>query len=96
LTGRLRGLEARRAELAAEEPEDRKPLSDEDLAMLVGHVRKVIEGGDPPTRKALLQSLVEESASSAARRSTPLFFFPRFDHRKGQCPRRDSNPRRAA
>jgi hypothetical protein len=54
LTGRLRNLEARREELAAEEPAERQPLSNENLALLQAHVREVIEGGDEPTRKALL------------------------------------------
>ena len=60
LTERLRGLEARREELRAEEPAEREPLTDDDLALLQAQVREVIEGGDPPTRKALLQSLVDE------------------------------------
>ena len=96
LSGKLRGLEARRAELSAEEPEGHEPLSAEDLALLVAHVREVIEGGDPPTRKVLLQSLVEEIRVVSRSEIYPSFFCPRFDHRKGQCPRRDSNPRRAA
>jgi hypothetical protein len=61
LSEKLRGLEARREELAVEEPSEREPLTDEDLALLQAEVRKVIEGGDPPTRKALLQSLVDET-----------------------------------
>jgi hypothetical protein len=46
LSGKLRGLKARREELGAEEAEDREPLSDEDVALLVSHVREVIAGGD--------------------------------------------------
>jgi site-specific DNA recombinase len=76
LSGKLRGLEARRAELAAEEPEGHQPLSDEDLALLVGHVREVIDGGDPPTRKALLQSLVEEIRVVSRSEIYPSFLLP--------------------
>jgi hypothetical protein len=53
LGGRLRGLKACREELDAEEPKEDEPLSDEDLELLVAHMREVIAGGDPPARKAL-------------------------------------------
>ncbi len=86
LTGKLRGLEARRAELAAEEPEDREPLSDEDLALLVGHVREVIDGGDPPTRKALLQSLVEEIRVVSRSEIYPSFLLPAVRPPGGSVP----------
>jgi hypothetical protein len=59
-------------------------------------VRDVIEGGDPPTRKALLQSLIEEIRVVSRSEIYPSFFCPRFDHRKGQCPRLDSNQRPTA
>jgi hypothetical protein len=39
LSEKLRGLEARREELAAEEPSEREPLTDEDLALLQAEVR---------------------------------------------------------
>ena len=75
LTERLRGLQARREELSAEEPDEREPLSDEDLALLQAEVREVIEGGDPPTRKALLQSMVEEIRVVKPRGDLPVFLF---------------------
>lgn len=76
LSGKLRGLKARREELGAEEPEDREPLSDEDIALLVAHVREVIADGDAPTRKALLQSPVEDPGRQP-RGDLPIFFFAR-------------------
>jgi hypothetical protein len=56
---KTRGLKARREELGAETPEEHEALSDEDLELLVAHVREVIAGGDPPTRKALVLTPVE-------------------------------------
>ena len=76
LTEKLRGLEARREELAAEEPAEREPLNDEDLAILQAEVREVIEGGDPPTRKALLQSLVDEIRVVSRAEIYPSFSLP--------------------
>jgi hypothetical protein len=86
LSGKLRGLEARRAELAAEEPEGRERLSDEDLALLVAHVRDVIEGGDPPTRKALLQSLIEEIRVVSRSEIYPSFLLPAVRPPQGSVP----------
>ncbi len=76
LSERLRGLQARQEELAAEEPAERDPLSDEDLALLQAQVREVIEGGDQPTRKALLQSLVEEIRVVSRAEIYPSFSLP--------------------
>jgi site-specific DNA recombinase len=76
LTEKLRGLEARREELAAEEPAEREPLNDEDLAILQAEVREVIEGGDAPTRKALLQSLVDEIRVVSRAEIYPSFSLP--------------------
>jgi hypothetical protein len=76
LSEKLRGLEARREELAAEEPSEREPLTDEDLASLQAKVREVIEGGDPPTRKALLQSLVDEIRVVSRAEIFPSFSLP--------------------
>ncbi len=59
-TEKLSGREARRAELSEPEEEKLEPLSDGDLAALATHVREVIEHGDPPQRKALLQAMVAE------------------------------------
>src|SRR2546421_1595539 len=85
------GLKARREELGAETPEEHKPLSDEDPELPVAHVREVIAGGDPPARKALLQSLVEEISVVSRAEIYPSFLLPAFDHREGQCPRQESN-----
>ncbi len=86
LSGKLRGLQARREELGAEEPEEHKPLSDEDLELLVAHVREVIEGGDPPTRKALLQSLVEEIRVVSRAEIYPSFSLPAVRPPSGSVP----------
>ena len=43
-----------------EDGEAPEPLGDDDLRTLQSHVREVIETGDPPARKALLQALVHE------------------------------------
>jgi hypothetical protein len=86
LSGKLRGLEARREELAAEEPDRREPLSDEDLALLVAQVREVIDGGDPPTRKALLQSLVEEIRVVSRSEIYPSFLSPAVRPPQGSVP----------
>lgn len=53
-----------------------EPLSDEDLALLQVEVREVIEGGDPPTRKALLQSLVDEIRVVSRAEIYPSFSLP--------------------
>ena len=86
LSEKLRGLKARREELGAEEPEEHEPLSDEDLALLVAHVREVIEGGDPPTRKALLQSLVEEIRVVSRAEIYPSFSLPAVRPPSGSVP----------
>ena len=76
LSRKTRGLKARREELGAETPEEHEPLSDEDLELLVAHVREVIAGGDPPTRKALLQSLGEEIRVASRAEIYPSFLLP--------------------
>lgn len=91
LSRRLRGLEARREELAVDEAP--KPLTDEELRALQAHVREVIETGDPPARKALLQALVEEVRVVSRAEMYPSFSCPRFDHRQVQRARQDSNLR---
>jgi hypothetical protein len=57
-------------------PEEHEPLSDEDLELLVAHVHEVIAGGDPPTRKALLQSLAEEIRVVSRAEIYPSFLLP--------------------
>ena len=60
LTRRLSELEARRAELAADQDDGPEQLSDDDLRALQAHIHEVIQNGDKPARKALLQALLEE------------------------------------
>jgi site-specific DNA recombinase len=62
------------------------PLTDDDLALLQAEVREVIDGGDPPTRKALLASMVEEIRVVSRAEIYPSFFCLRFAHRQVQCP----------
>ena len=76
LTRRLSELEARRAELAADTQESPEPLSDQDLHALQAHVRQVIEHGDPPARKALLQTLVDEIRVNSRTEIYPFFKVP--------------------
>lgn len=52
-----------------------------------------IEGGDPPTRKALLQSLIEEIRVVSRAEIHRHSLCPWFDYRQGQCPGLDSNQR---
>jgi hypothetical protein len=79
LSKKLRGLKARREELDTEEPEDREPQSDEDIARSSPRA-----GGNrrrrPADPQGLLQSQAEEIRVVSTRRSTCLC--PRFDHRK--------------
>ena len=93
LSEKLRGLEARREELAAEEPAEREPLTDEDLALLQAEVREVIEGGDPPTRKALLQSLVDEIRVVSRAEIYPSFSLPAVRPPQRAVPLRGFEPR---
>jgi site-specific DNA recombinase len=76
LSRRLRGLEARRAELAVDEGEAPEPLGKEELRVLQANVREVIETGDPPARKALLQALVEEIRVVSRAEIYPSFSLP--------------------
>jgi site-specific DNA recombinase len=76
LTERLAGLEARRQELALDDGEGPEPLSDEDLRGLQAHVREVIETGEPPARKALLQALVHDIRVVSRDEVYPTFNFP--------------------
>ncbi len=73
-------------ELGAETPEEHEPLSDEDLELLVAHVREVIAGGHPPTRKALLQSLVEEIRVVSRAETYPSFLLPAVRPPGGSVP----------
>ncbi len=93
LSEKLRGLEARREELSAEEPAEREPLTDEDLALLQAEVREVIEGGDAPTRKALLQSLVDEIRVVSRAEIYPSFSLPAVRPPQRAVPLRGFEPR---
>ena len=86
LTERLRGLQARQEELAAEEPDEREPLTDDDLALLHAEVREVIDGGDPTTRKALLASMVDEIRVVSRAEIYPSFSFPAVRPPSGSAP----------
>lgn len=86
LSGRLRGLQARREELSTEEPGEREPLDADDLELLQAQVREVIEGGDPPTRKALLQSLVDEIRVVSRAEIYPSFSLPAVRPPSGSVP----------
>jgi site-specific DNA recombinase len=76
LSARLRGLEARREELAVDTEEQPEPLGEDELQALQVHVREVIETGDPPARKALLQALVEEIRVVSRAEIYPSFSLP--------------------
>jgi len=76
LTERLTGLEARREELAIDNGDEPEPLTDDDLRTLQAHVRAVIEAGDPPARKALLQALVAEIRVVSREEIYPTFNLP--------------------
>jgi hypothetical protein len=67
----------------------------ERLVLLQAEVRKVIDGDNAPTRKALLQSLVEEIQVAA--RDLPVFSFADGSTTsQDQYPRLDSNQRPSA
>ena len=76
LTKRLSELQARRAELAYEPDDSPEPLTDEDLHALQAHTQHVIEHGDPPARKALLQALVTEIRVVSRTEIYPFFALP--------------------
>ncbi len=78
--------------MSAEEPAEREPLSDEDLALLQAEVREVIEGGDSPTRKALLQSLVDEIRVVSHAEIYPSFSLPAVRPPSGSVPRAGFEP----
>jgi site-specific DNA recombinase len=85
LTEKLRQLEARREELAADD-ERPEPLSDQDLAALQTHVREAIEAGDPAQQKALLQALVDEIRVVSRAEIHPFFSLPAVRPPYGSVP----------
>ena len=78
--------------MRGEEPEEREPLSDDDLELLQAQVREVIEGGDPPTRKALLQSMVDEIRVVSRAEIYPSFSLPAVRPLGGSAPRAGFEP----
>jgi len=56
LSRKLRGLLARREELAFDGADIPQALSDDQLRALQAHVGGVIEHGDPPAKKVLIQT----------------------------------------
>jgi hypothetical protein len=58
------------------EPEDRETLSDDVPLLARPRFGEVIEGGDLPTRRALLQSLVEEIPVASRAETYPSFSLP--------------------
>ena len=75
LTEKLRQLELRREELSLDD-DGLEPLSDDELAALRAHVREVIEAGDPPQQKALLQALLDEIRVVSRGEIYPFFSLP--------------------
>jgi site-specific DNA recombinase len=86
LTSKLQGLEGRRQELEAQHDQAPPPLGKDDLAMLKTHVREVIEHGDPPTRKALLQALIHEIRVTDRSEIHPVFSLPAVRPPSGSVP----------
>ncbi len=76
LTRRLSELEARRTELAIDDEQAPEPLTEEDLRALQAHVAQVIQNGDPPARKALVQALVQEIRVVSRAEIYPFFYLP--------------------
>ncbi len=95
LTRKLDGLHARHDELAPDETQAPEPLSEEDLHALRAHARQVIETGDPPARKALLQAPRRRHPRLQPPRDLPDILFARGSTtvRVSQCARQDSNLR---
>ena len=85
LTEKLGQLEARREELSLDD-ESPQPLSDHDLAALQAHVRHVIDAGDPPQQKALLQALIYEIRVVSRAEIYPFFSLPAVRPPYGSVP----------
>lgn len=58
------------------EDEAPEPLTAEEVRALQAHVREVIETGNPPARKALLQALVNEIRVVSRAEIYPCFSLP--------------------
>ena len=95
LTRRLSELEARRAELTADQDDGPEPLSHDDLHALQAHVHEVIQNGDKPARKALLQALLEEIRVVSRAEIYPFFSLPVVRPPYGSVPPRGVEPLRA-
>ncbi len=72
----VRGRSPSAGELAVDADEAPEPLGEEELRALQAHVREVLETGDPPARKALLQALVEEIRFVSRAEIYPSFSLP--------------------
>lgn len=65
-------------------------------ALLQAEVRQVIDGGDAPTRKALLASMVEEIRVVRRAEIFPSFSLPAVRHRNEQYPNGTQDETRGA
>jgi hypothetical protein len=72
----LEGLRARRDELAVDQDDLPRPLSQDDLDALRARVSEVIEHGDPPSRKTLLQALIHDIQVVDRSEIRPVFSLP--------------------
>jgi site-specific DNA recombinase len=86
LTHKLDGLRTRRQELAIDQHDQPQPLTDADLRALQEHARHVIEHGDPPARKALLQSLINDVRVVSRGEIYPSFSLPAVRPPSGSVP----------
>jgi site-specific DNA recombinase len=86
LSEKLRGLEARREELALDEEETPEPLTEEDVRALAAQVREVVEDGERRQQKALLQGFVQEIRVVSREEIQPFFFVPAFRPPCGSVP----------
>ncbi len=86
LSGKLRGLEARREELQLDDEDAPEPLSEADLAALVAQVREVVTEGDRRQQKVLLQAYVQEIRVVSREEIYPFFFVPTVRPPSGSVP----------
>jgi site-specific DNA recombinase len=86
LTSKLHGLQTHRDELAINNDQPPEPLGKDDLRDLAAHVRQVIQQGDPPTRKTLLQALIHEIQVVDRDQIQPIFSLPAVRPPSGSVP----------
>jgi hypothetical protein len=75
LSRQITGLQARRDELAHDDTRP-DPLTDADIRELQAKVSKTFHNGDPPSRKALLQALIDEIKVVTPGEIHPIFVLP--------------------